>query len=524
MFKSIYQKYIREDWIIFLLFFLLLTINFLVPKEYIFHADTIQYIRAMEKFDPTIQQPQPPGYLFYILLAKFFDFFITDAHNALSAISNIASGLSVIGMFYLARAVFNRTIAYTSVFVLLSSPLFLFYGIVAQPYTLEGFLVILLGYFCYQNIRQPSSRSLFSSAFLLGILGGFRQQDIVFFLPLWAFSIFHYRFKSILKSVIFLIMVILTWIIPTIILSHGVENYIYSLGKQSLAFSDTSILKISTKALVRNYNFVLDTLKIGLGFFFILSIFSLGMLWVYIILRQGLLYVRKIERTTLLFFSLAIFPSLLFYLFIHINNFGHAITFFPFVIILMSSLLYFAWEKFILLSKKVVFLKKMLPVDILKLIYVYTIGLATILNLIIFFMVPTPLSYGVLKSHDIFLKEELKIIQKQFSSSNTSVVTIAPSLSYGFNHALYYLKNYEILEFYKDLVIDYPSKASIRAAQNNIVRYVDKDEVHKKEHYLVFFNGCEPGMYQLIKERWSMSVIKGIPIADGCFLYYTYNP
>lgn len=521
---QIYQKYIKEDWPVFLLFFVLIIANFLIPKEYIFHADTVQYIRAMEKFDPTIQQPQPPGYFLYILLARFFKFFTADSHNALLIISNIASGLSVIGIFYLAKAIFNKSVAYLSVLMLLSSPLFLFYGIVAQPYTLEGFLVIILGYICYQSIHRPSNKNLFLSAFLLGILGGFRQQDILFFLPIWIFSLLHYRYRSVLKAVIFLIVTILAWLSPTIILSHGFEGYMHSLSKQSLSFSDTSILKIGIKVLVRNYNFILDTLKIGLGSFFILSVFCLGIIWIHNILAKGLASARKIEKTKLMFFSLIIFPSLLFYLFIHINNFGHTVTFFPFVIILVSSLLYFAWKKLILLPENFLSLKKVLSKGVLKLMGIYIVGFGVILNLTIFVIMPTSLSYaGILKNHDMVLRKELEIIQKRFSASNTSVVIIAPSLSYGFNHASYYLKDYEILEFYKDLVIDYPFKASIRRAQNNVVGYVNKDAVHKKGHYLVFFNGCEPGVYQLIRQQWSTSVIKGIPIENGCFLYYIYN-
>src|SRR5256885_17119418 len=57
--------------------------------------DSVLYLRGMERFDPLDQRPQPPGYLYYVLLLRGVDLFTHDPNRAITLVSAFAAALAV---------------------------------------------------------------------------------------------------------------------------------------------------------------------------------------------------------------------------------------------------------------------------------------------------------------------------------------------------------------------------------------------------------------------------------------------
>jgi len=54
--------------------------------------DSLLYIRALEHFDPTIHQPQPPGYLLYVATARLLLLWVEGALHVISPLHKNSGG------------------------------------------------------------------------------------------------------------------------------------------------------------------------------------------------------------------------------------------------------------------------------------------------------------------------------------------------------------------------------------------------------------------------------------------------
>src|SRR2546425_6353565 len=89
----------------------------------------------MERFDPLDQRPQPPGYLYYVLLLRGADLFTHDPNRAMTLVSAFAAALAVALLYVLAARLYEERTARVSALFLLTAVTFWAYGGGAHPYT-----------------------------------------------------------------------------------------------------------------------------------------------------------------------------------------------------------------------------------------------------------------------------------------------------------------------------------------------------------------------------------------------------
>lgn len=155
-------------------------------SEYLYDWDSVGFALGLERFNLAEHQPHPPGYLLYLWLGHLVNFFVSDAHDALVAISIISSAAAVGGIYLLGHYLFNRTTGMVAAALLLFSPLDWFYGEIVFSYQMGLAIMILVTWLLYRLILER--RDAVACALVMGMAGGFRTSILVFYLPFFLFG------------------------------------------------------------------------------------------------------------------------------------------------------------------------------------------------------------------------------------------------------------------------------------------------------------------------------------------------
>src|SRR5258706_12849937 len=97
--------------------------RFLFRSHYLYDVDSVNYALALDRFDPVVHQPHPPGYFLYVYLGRLARFFVHDANLALVTLSIAASCVAVVLIYSLADSWFGRRAAIWAGLIFLFSPL-----------------------------------------------------------------------------------------------------------------------------------------------------------------------------------------------------------------------------------------------------------------------------------------------------------------------------------------------------------------------------------------------------------------
>ena len=201
-----------------LLFFVTISTRLPFKSKVLYCWDSVQFALATEKFDVSLYQPHPPGYILYVALAKVLNLLTSNPNLSLILINIIFSGLTVVCLFYLTQKVsftslllptqialtrsmqskkglkpsttslpLPTLIAFSSASLFIFSPIFWFNGEVALPYVMESLFSLLIALVCYEIIWGKDYFVL--SSILLGLAGGVRQNLILFLFPLWLYAL-----------------------------------------------------------------------------------------------------------------------------------------------------------------------------------------------------------------------------------------------------------------------------------------------------------------------------------------------
>src|SRR5207237_7129621 len=91
-----------------------------------FTIDNVNLAFSLEKFDPRIHQPQPPGYPFFVAFGKIVNVVFRDPERTFVAISIVVSALCLPIVFLLAQRMFSAWAGAAAAFLLLVNPVFWF--------------------------------------------------------------------------------------------------------------------------------------------------------------------------------------------------------------------------------------------------------------------------------------------------------------------------------------------------------------------------------------------------------------
>jgi len=306
----------------------LITILLRLPftSKILYHWDSVNFAFALSEFNLAKEQPHPPGYILYVYLSRILNSAIRDPNASMIGISILASGLVVVFIFVLAKKMFGYPVSLISALFLITSPLFWFYGEIALPHSLDGFLVVLCAYLLYLSISDSKYGTL--SVICLAVTGGFRPQTLVFLLPLAAFSLFRWKIQKIGKWFIFGFLICLVWFIPLVSFNGGLQNYLDILSQFSDRFqSTTSVIEGAGWT-----GFFRNGTKLSIYTLYALGFSSIGFFG---IIKSYLRKKNIIEQNSL-FLLIWILPAIIYYLFIHMGQQGLVFVFLPALIIVTA--------------------------------------------------------------------------------------------------------------------------------------------------------------------------------------------
>src|SRR6266568_4214154 len=111
----------RVFWIV--VFALLLLTRIPAMAAYL-SIDNVNLAFSLDKFDPRIHQPQPPGYPFFVGFARIVNLLFSDPERTFTFISLLVSGLSLVMAFLLGERMFSQWAGTAGAFLLLVNPVF----------------------------------------------------------------------------------------------------------------------------------------------------------------------------------------------------------------------------------------------------------------------------------------------------------------------------------------------------------------------------------------------------------------
>lgn len=393
-------------------------------SRYLYHWDSVNFALSLDNFDVRLHQPHPPGYILYSLAGKLLQAVVKDDNTALVILSLLGGVCGVVGIYFLGKRMFNRSIGIVAALLTLSSPLHWFYSEVALNYSLAFALVIGAVCFFYRVWMGEEHYWLWAVIFL-SILGGVRQNDLVFLLPVWVISLSALSWKKRWLSLAVLAVVIGAWLMPMIALSGGVSEYLQAVSGASATLTGGRAGGYIEEFLL-NGGRLLIYLVYGITLGLLVIPLSAKAVWK----RQP----RCLDRRSI--FILAwILPAALFYLFVHIRQPGHIFVFLPaFILITALSVVHISQHFFS--SKKVIAQASI-------------VGGMIFLNLVFIFLAPPALfgsqqlplqtpSMQTITSRDAFIQIRLDAIRQMFNPSET--VVLAGGLN--IRHPDYYLADF----------------------------------------------------------------------------------
>jgi len=296
----------------------------------LYNWDAVQFALALQEYDVAKHQPHPPGYILYVALGRLLNAFLHDPTLSYVLLAVLASGAATLVVYFLALALYDRLTAVTAASLLAVSPLFWFYGSVGLTYAGEAFFASVVAYLAYGTLRG-SDRHLYLSALALGLAGGMRQSILLLFFPLWLASaaVGIRSFRKVALAMGILTLVVLSWFLPMIWLTGGLERYLAASDElYASVVKPTSIFgPEGLEFTLTQFRFLLESSAVGLGPLLLAAV-ALPFYW----RRHG----WGTEEWFLLGWTL---PPVLVYTFVHFGQAGYVLTFLPALVILLTRVL-----------------------------------------------------------------------------------------------------------------------------------------------------------------------------------------
>ena len=282
--------------------------------------DSVLYERAMMHFSPIDQQPQPPGYLYYVLLLRAVDLVTGDANRAMTIVAAVAGAAAVALLYVLAARLYDERTGRISALLLLTSVTFWGESVVAYPYTLLAALTILCA-LLFWRARDGDVRALLVASCAYGVAIGFRFDLAVFLAPLWLFVALRGGLRSAVAGGAIVAALVALWAGLSIGLAG--PSFLDALAAQDdfvlatySVFGDRGIAALGTNAYeLARY--------LGRALYFIAPLVAAA------VLSDTERRLGMRDRTRLVFLGLWTLTPLLVYLPLHVGEYGYVFSMLP---------------------------------------------------------------------------------------------------------------------------------------------------------------------------------------------------
>ena len=219
--------------------------------------DNVNLALALEKFNPLIHQPQPPGYPFFVLTGQAVNLIFHDAETTFIVLSVLSSALCLALTYALGKLIFETWAARTAVLLLLVNPVFWHTGLDGPLRPNLGLFSVLTAYCAWKSWEGSRSHVLWG-AVALGIGSGFRPDLLAYLLPLWLVSAWvgTRSAKTIVGGGVLLSAIVLVWIAVIVQAVGGIGPAIELFRNYSVEQSqgDSVVLGASLRNWLRQVN------------------------------------------------------------------------------------------------------------------------------------------------------------------------------------------------------------------------------------------------------------------------------
>jgi hypothetical protein len=177
-------------------------------SEALFDFDSANFALAIDRIDIARHQPHPPGYLGYVLAARAINLVVND-HNASLVLWNIvASAIAVLAIVHFAWHSVDEpkrrlVTAAAAAGLLITSPLFWFYGEIAEIYVSEPTVVLLVALGAFRVLRG-TPRAIYGCVVALACAVLFKITAALLLGPLAAYAWMHVPYADRRRSIIWL--------------------------------------------------------------------------------------------------------------------------------------------------------------------------------------------------------------------------------------------------------------------------------------------------------------------------------
>jgi len=369
----------------------------------LYAPDSVLYARGMERFDPFDQRPQPPGYLWYVLVLRAIDLATHNPNRAMTIVSALAGAATVALVYLLAARLYDERTARVSALFVLTAVTFWAYGGVAYPYTLLAALTTLCALLLWRALDPAQTgagrglRLVVASA-AWGIAIGFRSDLAIFLAPLWLFAATRATAATAALSAGVVAALVGLWVFASAFADGGLARFLEAVQIQSKFVDDRySVFGNGPIAIYRNLYELGRFLGRGLYFLIPLIVVTL------ISAEARRIELRDRARTA--FIAVWLLTPLAFYVFIHVGEYGYVFSMLPGLAILAA-------RGAIALAKGI-----RMPRTFKWIVMAVVLG-----NAVIFLGSDTPISARDIARHDRGIDEKVAALAP-FGPDSTLVVT-----------------------------------------------------------------------------------------------------
>jgi hypothetical protein len=189
--------------------------------------DNVNLALSLEKFDPRIHQPQPPGYPFFVLLGRVVNLFVRNAGRTFVVISLLVNALCLPVAYALGKRMFSQWAGAAAAVLLLVNPVF-WHSSLDGPLRPHLALFSLLTAYCGWRCWNGEKQFAMWGAVALGIGSGFRPDLVAFLFPLWLISswVGTKSVRAVVQSAAVLAGIGAVWVGALVFAMGGVQTFL----------------------------------------------------------------------------------------------------------------------------------------------------------------------------------------------------------------------------------------------------------------------------------------------------------
>src|SRR5713226_1426434 len=358
--------------------------------EHLWAHDSVLYERAIERFAPLEQRPQPPGYLYYVLLIRAVDALTGDANRAMTLVSLFADAVAVALLYLLAARLYDERTARISALFLLSAVTFWAYAGIAYPYTLLAALSIACALLFWRAAAAAEGRGralvVASAAWAIAI--GFRSDLAIFLAPVWLIAAWVTSLSAAVIGALTVVSGVVVWYTASAFADGGFAAFSEALRMQG-QFVDERYSIFGTYGLR-----ALSANAYELGRFLGRALYFLAPLIAAVPLSAAARHIELADRRRVVFVLVWTLTPLLIYLPIHSGEYGYVFSMLP-------GLCVIAARGAIALARGIR-MPRTLP---------WVVAAVVLANGALFLVSDTPLSATDVKRHDLGITERYAFLQ-----------------------------------------------------------------------------------------------------------------